>query len=476
MNLRKRRPPAYLVMVLGILIGMLLILVISAPRVEEFSPSPGSENVSSMSRISMRFSRPMNTLTVESRIEIDPARSGKFYWDGQTLTFEPNEPWPANSTVDVTLSGGSQGVNRLPMIGQRSWTFAVGRPSLVYLWPGDGKSDLYQITLEPESEPIRITESEMGLLDYSVGQDGSMLVYSANRVDGGTELHAFDLISSDDRILLACDAEAPCSAPALSPNGTWLAFEQAEYSLGSAGRLLPSSTSVWLMPLAYEAEPFQISYPEHRASNPNWSPTGWLVYFDDRLKALALVNPGEDLEPVPFNYIPTSLGIVGSWSPDGTRLVYPDILFPEEEDLEEEISIGESSPLYYSHLYLVDVTNGRTLDISPGGDWMVEDASPSFSPDGTWVAFTRKFLDPDRWSPGRQVWLMNSERTEVKPLSDEPGATFSSLAWSPDSKHLAFMRKHLADLSQPSEIWLVDVISGEASLLVEGAFLPGWLP
>lgn len=107
---------------------------------------------------------------------------------------------------------------------------------------------------------------------------------------------------------------------------------------------------------------------------------------------------------------------------------------------------------------------------------MVEDASPSFSPDGRWLAFTRKFLDPERWSPGRQVWLMNSERTEVKPLSDEPGATFSSLAWSPDSEHLAFMRKYLSDLSQPSEIWRVDVITGEASIVVEGAFLPGWLP
>jgi Tol biopolymer transport system component len=476
MNPRRRRSPTYLVLTLGIIIGIVLILVISAPRVEEFNPPPGSDNVSSMSRISMRFSRPMNTLTVESRLQIDPAQSGKSYWDGQTYTFEPNDPWPANSTVNVTLSSGSLGANRLPMIGQRSWTFSVGLPSLVYLWPGEGKSDLYQIALEPESEPKQLTESELGILDYSVGQDGSLLVYSANRLDGGTELHAYDLISSDDRVLLTCDAEAPCSAPALSPDGTWLAFEQVEYRLGLAGRLVPSSTSVWLMSTMSATDAFQISAPEHTATNPNWSPTGWLVYFDDRLKALALVNPGENLDPVPFNYIPTSLGIVGSWSPDGTRLVYPDIIFPEEDELDEGVSRGESSPLYYSHLYMVDITTGRTLDISPGGDWMVEDASPSFSPDGTWVAFTRKFLDPERWSPGRQVWLMNAETSEIKPLSDEPGATFSSLAWSPESKHLAFMRKHLADLSRPSEIWLVDVISGEASMVVEGAFLPGWLP
>ena len=229
------------------------------------------------------------------------------------------------------------------------------------------------------------------------------------------------------------------------------------------------------MPLMAEGEPFLVSPIDHPASNPHWSPAGWLVYFDHRLKALALVNPNEERGLIPFNYIPTGLGIVGSWSPDGTRLVYPDIIFPEEEAFEGNTPEPDG-PLYYSHLYMVDVTSGRTIDISPGGDWMVEDASPSFSPDGSWVAFTRKFLDPARWSPGRQVWLMNSERTELIPLTDEPGATFSSLAWSPDSQRLAFMRKDLADLSRPSEIWWVDVKSGEAVMIIEGAFLPRWLP
>ena len=116
----------------------------------------------------MQFNQPMNTITVEARIQIDPAQPGMFYWDEQTFTFEPEEPWPANSTVNVTLSGGSQGTNRLPMIGQRHWSFDVGLPNIVYLWPGEGKSELYRVGLEPESEPIQITESEMGILDYSI--------------------------------------------------------------------------------------------------------------------------------------------------------------------------------------------------------------------------------------------------------------------------------------------------------------------
>ena len=107
---------------------------------------------------------------------------------------------------------------------------------------------------------------------------------------------------------------------------------------------------------------------------------------------------------------------------------------------------------------------------------MVEDASPSFSPDGRWVAFTRKFLDPDRWSPGRQVWLMSSDQTELIPLTEEPSAHFSSLAWSPDSQQLAIMRKDFSDLGAPSEIWMVDIVSGVSSRIVEGGYLPEWLP
>jgi Tol biopolymer transport system component len=316
----------------------------------------------------------------------------------------------------------------------------------------------------------------MGIQDFHVSLDGDLLIFSAHASGGGTELRVYDLISKEDRLLLACEAEKPCGGPALSPDGKWLAFERVEYAMGAAGRLLPSITRVWVMPFEDEGQAVAVSPAEHTARNPSWAPTNWLIYFDDRLKALALMNPAQGLDSAPFNYIPTNLGLVGSWSPEGTRLMYPDIVFADEQAFgEQEPSSGEA-PLYYSHLYMMDVTSGRVLDASPGEDWMVEDASPSFSSDGRWVAFTRKFLDAQRWTPGRQLWLMNSERTTVQRLSDDPGATFSSLAWSPDSQRLAYMRRDVADLSRPSEIWWVDVISGVAVKVVEGGYLPQWIP
>ncbi len=469
-----RSIPGPIVIGLGIAIGIVLILVLNLPRVVEFTPSPGSEGVSSMARVRLRFNRPMESLSVEGRLQINPDIPGIIYWEGQTLIFEPGTPWPAGSTVTVSLTGGSRALNRLPMLGKRDWSFNVGQPSLVYLWPGEGHGELYQASLDSEADPRQLTSSEFGVQDFSVSSDGALLIYTAYAEGGSTELRAYDLISKQDTVLVICSEETPCNSPVLSPDGDWLAFERMEYVMGAAGRLIPSLTRVWVKPLTEGADAVAVSPPEHTAKAPSWSPTGWLVYYNDRLKALALMNPIQGLDSSPFNYIPSSLGLVGSWSPDGTQLLYPDIVFPGEGVEEEGTPTG--APSYFSHLYLVNVASGRTMDASPGDLDVVEDASPSFSPDGRLIAFTRKFLDPQRWSPGRQLWLMNSDGTNPKPLTDEPEATFSAIAWSPDSERLAFMRKSVADLSQPSEIWWIDLNSGLATLLVEGGTLPQWIP
>ena len=87
-----------------------------------------------------------------------------------------------------------------------------------------------------DAEPVQLTESALGVLEYAVSEDGALIVYVTNHVDGGTALHLLDMISKDDQELLVCGAENPCSEPSLSPDEAWLAFAREEFEMGARQR------------------------------------------------------------------------------------------------------------------------------------------------------------------------------------------------------------------------------------------------
>jgi Tol biopolymer transport system component len=118
----------------------------------------------------------------------------------------------------------------------------------------------------------------------------------------------------------------------------------------------------------------------------------------------------------------------------------------------------------------------RTLTDTP----LVEDFSPAFSPNGVTLAFTRRFLDDERWTPGRQIWLMTmpaagSDPSQIKPLTISPDYLYTALAWHPEGTKLAAVRFNVTLLTEPPEIWLLD-LGGGAVRLVIGGFSPQWIP
>ena len=257
-----------------------------------------------------------------------------------------------------------------------------------------------------------------------------------------------------------------------------MAYEQESLSVGAGGVAVIARSRVWVVPVNGEAEPTPMGPEEHITGNPGWSPTGWLTYFDTSLQAIALVDIAENQTASPFSYLPSSLGVAGAWSPDGLYMVYPEIVFPEDapDDFEHTEGRVEGEPLFYSHLYRVEAISGLIEDLSPGGELMVEDASPVYSPDGNWIAFTRRYLDSLRWAPGRQIWLMRADGSEAYPLTDDSTQLHTSIAWSPDSKRLVFMRRSASDFSQLAEIVWLDISEPQLRPLVEGGFLPRWIP
>lgn len=468
-----RRFPAPIIIAFGMFVGLFLVALFTMPRLEDISPTAESRGVPSTAPFRLTFSQAMDTVSVESRISIEPQHPVRFSWEGRTLIVQPVNPWTEGSTVTVQIAAGARSTRFLPMLQSHSWSFIIGTSRVLYLWPAEGPADLYTI-LPDGIDRVRLTETTLGVLDYTLNAERTRIVYAAARQDGGSDLHALDLVSGEHHLVYSCPQEVRCQALALDPTGEVLAFERYEFTVWAAGKPVLGPSQIWAVKMEGEDDAFPIGSADHVTSNPVWSSIGWLAYYDNTLKAFALVDAVNGPTPQPFYYLPNELGLKGSWSPDGTFILLPEIVFPETEtDEREEL---EASLTFYSHLYRVDVYTGLMEDLSGGQHGRVEDASPSYSPNGAWIAFTRKYLEADQWTLGRQLWLMRHDGSEAHQLTDDPFFGFSALDWSLDSSTLVLMRSDQVDLAQPSEIWSYEIEGGEATKLVTGGYMPRWLP
>ena len=419
----------------------------------------------------------MDPASVESHLTIKPFTGGRLSWEGNRLLIEPDQPWKTGESVEVYLGAGARSRRILPTLLGQTWSFTVGAPHLAYLLPAYGAANIYVRGEDPADEPIQLTHSDAGILDFSVSSDGNRITYTVSAVQGNNEIRLLDLITNEDRLIYACDTDALCQAPTLSPDGHWLAFERSELVEGAGGKPITSARMVWLLSLQDEGVHGPVFDATHDLMGPQWSPLGELMVYDNTLKAFVLLETGNPDTPILF--IPSGIGQEGTWSLQGADIVYAEIVFPEEVLGEVGIEaldfpVGEAP--FFSHLYRNVVSTGDVRDISPGPDAMVEDSSPVYSPDGRWLAFVRKYLDADRWTMGREVWLMDVSSGDVRRLTDDPTSNFSSISWSLDSQRLAFMRSNLANPAAMPEVWVWNMTEGKATEFIEGGYLPQWTP
>lgn len=427
---------------------------LAAPRVVEVEPAPASNEVAGSTPLRLRFSRLMEADTVTERLEITPPRAGKTAWEGSTFVFYPDQPWKSGETVTVRLDKGSRAKNfpRLQIAQSQEWSFQVGNPILVYLYPADQKAGLYAINPQNgENTPLYAEAEEV--LDYSISADGRAIFFST-RDGSNSQLYRLERNGSVPQLLHRFE-NGQVGSVQLSPSGEFFAFELMDF------RESKVKTHIWLLPNDGNPQAVPLRLPDDGGPSemPLWSSRNVLAYYDQSAQRYRFYDPqpGQEIASVACQ-----TGEQGAWMPDGESFVFPEIT----------PSSGPNPPA--SHLLRFQLTTGNLENISQKMN--AEDTSPAFSPDQRWLVFARKYLDPLQWTPGRQIWLMNLATGEMRPLLQEAAYNHYAFAWSPDSGWIAFVRFNQMDPTQPPELWMINADGSQPRQLMKGGYAPQWMP
>lgn len=452
----------------GLLAGLAVAAYLALPRLTAVSPARNAALVPAGAPLRLTFNRPMDAASVQAALTFAPAVPGDYTWEGSTLVFRPAAAWPLSTTVTVQLAGGRSQAG-LPLLGNQTWSFAVGPLRLAYLT--GSPPNLYLTPVEGEPAPVAVTTEPHGVYDYAISPDGTQFIYAARRADGGADLRRVNTDGTGVADVLLCPAEA-CVSPAFSPDGQLLAYQRHVLMAGLTGAPGFGAAHIYVRTLATGADELM---SDAEARFPRWSPDGRLGYLDTGREAVVI----HDLATGALTFVPNASGEMGTWSPDGVYLVYPELAFPDLPEPEDPNAphSDEVTGAFYTYLTRVTVATNERLNLS-GAQALVDDSSPAYAPSGSWLAFGRKLQVLDQWTPGRQLWLMRPDGAEAYALTADPLYNHSAFKWSPDGRWLAYMRFQTDDQTAPAEIWLVSVAAAGTAApqrLVQG-YLPEWLP
>jgi Tol biopolymer transport system component len=435
-----------------IILGMILVVGVFvawqlSPRV--ISHQPSETELHSRQPLIIDFSQRMDPESANTKINFTPEISGSITWNDSydQLTFIPDDIWPAGQIFSLEIDRGVLSHIKLPSLNPYRATLLISPYLLTYLWPAEGSSNLY--VANPETgESQALTGESTGILDYATNQDGSLILYSQSNKDGTSSIMALDRESSSLSTLIDCP-DGLCRSPQISSDSKLLAYEYIS-------RKPDSQPGIRIYDLNTQ-DSVDLGNPNEYLEKPLWGSSGWLAYYNQTQKGYVFWQPVTEQTM----FLPNDTGGDGSWSSDGRYFIATEIQFT-------------SQTLAPRHLLLFDTIDENNLDLTQGN--FLEDLNPSFSPNGLNLAYSRKSLDPQNWTPGRQLWVLDIETGENRQLTDTGEYHHSSFSWHPDGDKLAFVRFNQATLSEPPEIWMINKDGTESIRLIINGYAPGWIP
>ncbi|MCL1051046.1 amidohydrolase family protein [Shewanella abyssi] len=110
-------------------------------------------------------------------------------------------------------------------------------------------------------------------------------------------------------------------------------------------------------------------------------------------------------------------------------------------------------------IYQIPMDGGEAKPLASGIAWQMQ---PVYSPDGKYIAFTS---DEDG---GDNIWIMEADGSNPRPVTTETFRLLNSPAWSPDGQYLVARKHYTGSRSLGAgEVWMYHVAGGEGVKLTK---------
>ena len=209
--------------------------------------------------------------------------------------------------------------------------------------------------------------------------------------------------------------------------------------------------------------------------DPSWSPDRSMVVYRDPSGLRIVMADGKPANPPDFTHHPQDLN--PAWSPDGRTIVFAtnrspltslDIYTRPADDNQAKIQslvnskaddwdpawspdstriVFATRRLGDARLFIMnaDGSNEKVIDLGPG---IYDD--PTISPDGQWLAFTRR----DNKNAHKALYIAHLDGSAMRRMTNVD-VNENDMSWSPDGRYLAVVRGNAG-----SRIVVIEVATG----------------